>query len=44
MNIYQVLEQHSIPYKKFDHEAVFGCDAAGALGLDTLGIATKNLF
>ena len=44
MNIYQVLEQHAIPYKRFDHEAVFDCDAADALGLDTQGIATKNLF
>ena len=44
MNIYQVLEENSIPYKKFDHEAVFDCDAAEALGLDTQGIATKNLF
>lgn len=44
MNIYRVLEQHFIPYKRFDHEAVFDCDAADALGLDTQGIATKNLF
>ena len=44
MNIYQVLEQHSIPYKRFDHEAVFDCGAADVLGLDTQGIATKNLF
>ena len=44
MNIYQVLDEHSIPYQKFEHEAVFDCDAADALGLDTQGIATKNLF
>lgn len=44
MNIYQVLDEHAIPYEKFDHEAVFDCDAADALGLDTQGIATKNLF
>ena len=44
MNIYEVLDEHVIPYKKFEHEAVFDCDAADALGLDTQGIATKNLF
>ena len=44
MNIYEVLDEHAIPYKKFEHEAVFDCDAADALGLDTQGIATKNLF
>ena len=44
MNIYQVLDEHSIPYKRFDHKAVFDCEAADALGLDTQGIATKNLF
>jgi len=44
MDIYEVLNQHAIPYKKFEHEAVFDCDAADALGLDTQGIATKNLF
>ena len=44
MNIYQVLEAHAIPFIKFEHEAVFDCDAADALGLATQGIATKNLF
>lgn len=44
MNIYQVLDEHKIPYTKFEHEAVFDCDAADALGLATQGIATKNLF
>jgi len=44
MNIYQVLDEHQIPYTKFEHEAVFDCDAADALGLNTQGIATKNLF
>jgi len=44
MNIYQVLDEHAISYTKFEHEAVFDCDSAEALGLDTQGIATKNLF
>ena len=44
MNIYQMLDKHEIPYTKFEHEAVFDCDAADALGLNTQGISTKNLF
>lgn len=44
MNIYPILDELSIPYTKFEHEAVFDCDAADALGLNTQGIPTKNLF
>ena len=42
--ICQTLDELGITYTKFDHDAVFTCDASEALGLDTKGIATKNLF
>jgi len=42
--ICQTLDELGIDYTRFDHPAVFTCDAAEALKLDTKGIATKNLF
>ncbi|WP_201257796.1 prolyl-tRNA synthetase associated domain-containing protein [Photobacterium kishitanii] len=44
MNIYNILDELSIDYKKYDHPAVFSCEQAHLLGLNIEGVATKNLF
>lgn len=44
MNIYKILDDLGISYKKFQHLAVFNCEQAHLLALDIDGAATKNLF
>ena len=44
MNIYKILDDLGISYKKFQHPAVFNCEQAHLLALDIDGAATKNLF
>lgn len=44
MNIYKLLDDLSINYKKYEHPAVFNCEQAHLLELDIDGVATKNLF
>ena len=44
MNIYKILDDLGIDYKKFQHPAVFNCKQAHLLALDIDGAATKNLF
>ncbi|SKA58033.1 prolyl-tRNA synthetase associated domain-containing protein [Photobacterium toruni] len=44
MDIYKILDDLDIDYKKFLHPAVFNCEQAHLLALDIDGVATKNLF
>ena len=44
MNIYEFLGEHGIPYKRYDHEAVYTCEQADALNIPGTGAKTKNLF
>lgn len=44
MNIYKILDELTINYKKYDHPAVFNCEQAHQLTLNIDGAATKNLF
>jgi len=45
MDIYQFLNDHSIPYERYDHPAVFTCEEAQRLiPEDVPGADTKNLF
>lgn len=43
-NIYSFLEQHSIPYQKHEHPAVFTCEESNDLVPQLPGANTKNLF
>lgn len=42
--LYQWLEQHALPYQRFDHPPVYTCDEARRLCPDLPGAGTKNLF
>lgn len=42
--IYQYLETHSISFERFDHPAVFTCEAAAEHTNHLPGAPTKNLF
>ncbi|SMY33664.1 Prolyl-tRNA editing protein ProX [Photobacterium malacitanum] len=44
MNIYNILDELSIDYQRYDHPAVFNCEQAHLLDLNIDGVATKNLF
>jgi Ala-tRNA(Pro) deacylase len=44
MDIFEFLFQNKIPYERYDHEAVFTCEQADRLGLETSAAKTKNLF
>lgn len=44
MNILQFLSDHSIPYERVDHPAVFTCEEAERLVPPLPGADTKNLF
>ncbi len=45
MDIYAFLDQHGIPYQRFDHEAVFTCEQAKEIRTEPMpGKDTKNLF
>lgn len=44
-DIYAFLDRHSIPYQRFDHEAVFTCEQAKEIRTFSMpGKDTKNLF
>jgi Ala-tRNA(Pro) deacylase len=43
-DLYALLEQLGIDYTKYEHEAVFTCDAALAAVPDKRSVQTKNLF
>lgn len=43
-DIYTFLEEHRIPYQRFDHPAVFTCEESARLCPDMPGVHTKNLF
>ena len=44
MDVFKVLDELAIAYQKFEHAAVFTCEAADQLNLDADGAKTKNLF
>ncbi len=45
MDIYSFLDDHGIPYQRFDHPAVFTCEQASELRTVPMpGKDTKNLF
>jgi Ala-tRNA(Pro) deacylase len=44
MDIYDFLHTHGITYARHDHEAVFTCEQAERLGIETTAAKTKNLF
>jgi Ala-tRNA(Pro) deacylase len=44
MDIYEFLHHNGITYERFDHEAVFTCEQADRLGIQTTAAKTKNLF
>ena len=44
MDIYEFLHTHGITYERHDHEAVFTCEQADRLGIETTAAKTKNLF
>ncbi len=43
-DIYQILDQLNVNYKKYDHPAVFTVEESESLHLDIPGAHTKNLF
>lgn len=43
-DIFALLAKHGIPFKKFDHPAVFTCEEAERLCPSMPGTATKNLL
>jgi Ala-tRNA(Pro) deacylase len=43
-DLYAVLDQLGIEYTKYEHEAVFTCEAALAAVPDARSVQTKNLF
>ena len=44
MDIYALLDSHGIPYRRYDHVAVFTCDEADKAMPPTGAAHTKNLF
>lgn len=42
--VYEVLEKLEIPYKKYEHKAIFTIDEANALNIDIPGHHCKNIF
>lgn len=44
MDIYAYLENHAIPYVRYDHPAVFTCETAAALVPEMAAAKTKNVF
>ena len=44
MDIYEFLIRHDIRYERYDHEAVYTCEQAERLHLNTDAAKTKNLF
>ncbi len=44
MDIYEFLHTHTIPYERYDHEAVFTCEQADLLSIPSDAAKTKNLF
>lgn len=44
VDIFAFLSEHDIPFKKFDHPAVFTCEEAERLCPSMPGSATKNLL
>lgn len=44
VEIYEFLEQHSIPYERVDHPPVYTCEEARRLIPDLPGVSTKSLF
>ncbi len=44
MDIYAFLERHGIPYRRYDHEAVYTCEQADRLAIPPGPARTKNLF
>jgi len=44
MKIYEFLDQHNIPYERYDHAPVYTVAEADALNLEIGGEHTKNLF
>lgn len=43
-DLYQVLDQLGVHFTRYDHEAVFTCEAALAAVPDATSVQTKNLF
>jgi len=43
-DIYGFLDRNDIAYTRYDHEAVYTCEQADRLNLDTRAAKTKNLF
>ena len=43
-DICSFLDEHGIPFERFDHPAVFTCEQAAELKVDIPGGSTKNLF
>jgi len=44
VDIYAFLERHGIPYRRYDHEAVYTCEQADRLAIPPGPARTKNLF
>ena len=42
--VYEFLKQKNIPYRAYEHEAVFTVEAANALNLPNPECGAKNLF
>ena len=44
MDIYEYLDSHGIAYERYDHEAVYTCEQAEKIGIQSTAAKTKNLF